>query len=249
MNLPPINLPKIPIPFEIPQMMHPCVVHFAIALPVVVLLLEIINLIVKKRAIGVVSFLLALLASATAIAAFMTGNVDANLANMDSVIQAHKNLGAYVVVLSMVVVIFKLFSVMIRTGIVKALYLMILIAFVGFVANEAMSGKELVYKDGVNVSNIAKLKTLNKNLNVEINGFKVANKQKVQQVQDLNTTVKSLQEQIKQLNIKIQSQDKEIEELNSKKSDTTMDIAPVAKDINSSSVESNQTNDSNITII
>ena len=74
MNLPPINLPKIPKPFEIPQMMHPCVVYFAIALPIVVLLLEIINLIVKKRAIGVISFLLALLALATTITAFMTEN-------------------------------------------------------------------------------------------------------------------------------------------------------------------------------
>ena len=249
MNLPPINLPKIPIPFEIPQMMHPCVVHFAIALPVVVLLLEIINLIVKKRAIGVVSFLLALLASATAIVAYMTGNVDANLANMDSVIQAHKNLGAYVVVLSMVVVVFKLFSVMIRTGIVKALYLMILIASVGFVANEAMSGKDLVYNNGINISKYKNLEKQNKYLQIGNNTLRSFNKQKIKEVEELNATIKSLQEQIKQLNIKIQSQDKEIEELNSKKSDTTMDIAPVSMDINSSSVESNHTNESNITTI
>jgi uncharacterized membrane protein len=246
MNLPPINLPKIPIPFEVPQMMHPCIIHFAIALPVVILFLEIINLIVKKRTIGVLSFLLALLASTAAIAAYMTGNVDANLANMDTVIQTHKNLGAYVVVLSMVVVAFKLFSVMIRTGIVKAIYMMILMVYVGFVANEAMSGKELVYKDGVNISNITKLKTLNKNLNVEINGLKVVNKQKVQQMQDLNMTIKSLQEQLKQQNAKVQSQDNKIKELTAQKSDIIQENKQMIEDINSS-VENNQTSELNIT--
>jgi len=249
MNLPPINLPKIPIPFEIPQMMHPYVVYFAIALPIVVLLLEIINLIVKKRAIGVISFLLALLALATTITAFMTGNTDANLANIDSVIQAHKNLGAYVVVLSMVVVVFKLFSVMIRTGIVKALYLMILIVSVGFVANEAMSGKDLVYKNGVNISKCKNLEKQNKYLQIKNNTLRAFNKQKIKEVEELNTTIKSLEEQIKQLNIKIQSQNKEIEKLTTKKSNISIDIISVVKDITCSSVESNQTNESNTTAI
>jgi len=222
MNLPPINLPKIPIPFEVPQMMHPCIIHFAIALPVVILFLEIINLIVKKRTIGVISFLLALFSSVAAIAAYMTGNIDANLVNMDTVIQAHKNLGAYVVLISMVVVVFKLFSVMMRTGIVKAIYLMILIVSVGFVANEAMSGKILVYQDGVNIKQLANVKSENKNLNIEINNLNASNQQKVQQ---LNKVIKSLQEQLMRRNTK-----------------------QIVEDVNDS-VEDNVKSDTNITAI
>jgi uncharacterized membrane protein len=248
MNLPPINLPKIPIPFEIPQMMHPCIVHFAIALPLVILFLEIINLIVKKRAIGVVSFLFALFASAAAIAAFMTGNVDAKLANMDSVIQAHKNLGAYVVVVSMAVVVFKLFSVMIRTGIVKAIYLMILIVYVGFIANEAMSGKDLVYNNGVNIKQITYLKSMNQSLHTGMNEIRAFNKQKIQEINELNSTIKSLKEQIAKQNAKIELQDNQIQELKSQENKIQQETKQVIEDVNSS-IENNITSESNITEI
>jgi len=246
MNLPPINLPKIPIPFEVPQMMHPCIIHFAIALPVVILFLEIINLIVKKRTIGVISFLLALLASTAAIAAYMTGSMDANLANIDTVIQAHKNLGAYVVILSMVVVLFKLFSVMIKTGIVKAMYLMILMVFVGFVANETMSGKVLVYQDGINIKPLANIKSLNKDLNIKINELKVSDEAKIKKVQDLNATIKSLQEKLQQQNDKVQLLDMQINELKSQKNDIKQNTKPVIKNINNN-VENSVVSDSNIT--
>ena len=246
MNLPPINLPKIPIPFEVPQMMHPCIIHFAIALPVVILFLEIINLIVKKRTIGVISFLLALLASTAAIAAYMTGSMDANLANIDTVIQAHKNLGAYVVILSMVVVLFKLFSVMIKTGIVKAMYLMILMVFVGFVANETMSGKVLVYQDGINIKPLANIKSLNKDLNIKINELRVFDKEKMKKVQNLNAIIKSLQDKLQQQNDKVQLLDMQINELKSQKNDIKQNTKPVIKNINNN-VENSVVSDSNIT--
>jgi uncharacterized membrane protein len=192
MNLPPINLPKIPIPFEIPQMMHPYIVHFAIVLPLVILFLEIINLIVKKRTIGVVSFLFALFASAAAIAAFMTGNVDAKLANMDSVIQVHKNLGAYVVVVSMAVVVFKLFSVLIRIGVVKLLYLLILIIYVSLIVKESISGKDLVYNSGVNVKQLEITKNQNIKLIQNNSQLDTDNKENLQVIKDMNATILSL---------------------------------------------------------
>lgn len=49
MTLPVITLPKVELPFDIPVLLHPAVVHFMIALPVVIILLELINLIMKKR--------------------------------------------------------------------------------------------------------------------------------------------------------------------------------------------------------
>ena len=51
MQLPQITLPQIDLPFDIPVLLHPPVVHFAIAIPVLILLLELINLAFRKRAI------------------------------------------------------------------------------------------------------------------------------------------------------------------------------------------------------
>jgi len=158
MNLPHIDLPQIPIPMWIPDMMHPCVVHFAIALPFVILLLEIVNLFVKKRTVGIISFVFALLSSATMIASSMTGHIDAELSTYaQNVIESHKVLGEYLVIISLAVVLFKIFSVVIRTGIVKAIYLMILIIFILAIVKEARSGNELVYKNGVNIQSVSVL--------------------------------------------------------------------------------------------
>jgi len=70
MELPALKLPQVELPFDIPLLMHPPVDHFIIALPVIILLLEVVNLIVKKRAIGVASFFLLILTVVAAVAAY-----------------------------------------------------------------------------------------------------------------------------------------------------------------------------------
>jgi uncharacterized membrane protein len=161
MNLPSIDLSQLPIPLEmVPDMVHPYIVHLALALPLVILFLEIINLFVKKRTVGVLAFVLSLIAAGAMILAYITGVVDASLAkSMETVIETHKALGSYLVILSLVVVLFKLFSVMIRTGIVKAIYLIILIIFVGMLTKEAKSGKALVYENGININKVSELQS------------------------------------------------------------------------------------------
>ena len=52
MTLPAITLPKVELPFDIPVLLHPAVDHFMIALPVVILVLEPINLMMKKKALS-----------------------------------------------------------------------------------------------------------------------------------------------------------------------------------------------------
>lgn len=76
MELPAIKLPQIELPFDVPLLLHPPIDHFLIALPVVILLLELANLIVKKKAIGVTSFFLLLLTVVATIAAYITGSTD-----------------------------------------------------------------------------------------------------------------------------------------------------------------------------
>jgi len=166
MELPvlPFKIPEMALPFDIPVLMHPPVDHIVIALPLVVLLLELVNLVVKKRAVGVVSFFLLLLTITGAIAAYYTGITDGKEA-FDTLSQAgqadlkaHKLMGTYLMFASVVVLIFKLLASMIKRGIVKGLYFLILILFVAGIIKQGKEGGELVYKYGANVARVSELK-------------------------------------------------------------------------------------------
>jgi len=157
MELPAIKIPEIPLPFDIPVLLHPPVDHFIIALPIVVLLLEVINLFAKKRAIGVVSFFLIILTVVAAVAAYFTGAVDGKAA-WDLLSQAgqtelkeHKLFGTYLMLASGAVLVFKLLSAMVQRGLMKALFMLILILFVAGILKQGKEGGELVYKYGANV--------------------------------------------------------------------------------------------------
>ncbi|MBN2824026.1 MAG: hypothetical protein JXQ76_01780, partial [Campylobacterales bacterium] len=61
-KLPPLEIPNLNIPTEnIPLLAHPAVVHLAIAIPIIVLLIEVFNTFFKKRALSVTSFLMLML--------------------------------------------------------------------------------------------------------------------------------------------------------------------------------------------
>jgi len=163
MELPAIKLPQVELPFDIPVLMHPPVDHFIIALPVIILLLEIVNLIVKKRAIGVTSFFLLVLTVVAAAAAYLTGSVDGKEAfpllseAAQGELKEHKLFGIYLMLASAVVLVFKLLSVMISRGLMKGLYLLVLILFVAGILKQGKEGGELVYKYGVNVEKVQEL--------------------------------------------------------------------------------------------
>ena len=114
MQLPEITLPKVELPFDIPVLLHPAVDHFAIALPVVILLLELINLILRKKAISGVSFFLILLTVIVSIGAYFTGLVDGKEAYpalseaAKEALSEHKTLGTYLMLASGVLLLFKL---------------------------------------------------------------------------------------------------------------------------------------------
>jgi len=163
MELTPIKIPEIPLPFDIPALMHPPIDHFIIALPIVVLLLEIINLFAKKKAIGVVSFFLIILTVVAAVAAYLTGSADGKAAwdllseAGQSALKDHKVLGTYLMLASAVVLLFKMLSAMINRGLMKGLFLFVLIFFVAGILKQGKEGGELVYTHGANVK-IVKIK-------------------------------------------------------------------------------------------
>jgi len=72
-------------------------------------------------------------------------------------LKAHKLLGTYLVLASAVVVVFKLLSAMIQRGMMKALFLLVLIVFVGGILKQGKDGGELVYKYGANVERVQDL--------------------------------------------------------------------------------------------
>ncbi|MEA1952789.1 MAG: DUF2231 domain-containing protein [Campylobacterota bacterium] len=173
---------KIESLLDVPLLMHPPVVHFIISLPFIVLLLELINIIVKKRTIGVISFLLLLLTAVAAIAAYLTGNVDGKEAfpllseAVQGELKQHKLLGTYVMLASVVVVGFKLLSALVSRGLMKALYLLILIIFIVGILNQGQEGGKLVYKYGINVEKVQELDNELDDAKEELEEIEEANK-------------------------------------------------------------------------
>lgn len=160
MELPAITLPKVELPFDIPVLLHPVVDHFMITLPVLVLLLELINLVMRKKVIGGISFLLILFTVIAAVGAYFTGLVDGKEAYpalsevAKSALAEHKLLGTYLMLASGVVLLFKLLSVMTGKAIIKGVYILVLIAFVAGIFEQGEKGGELVYKYGMNVEQV-----------------------------------------------------------------------------------------------
>ncbi len=162
MTLPEIVLPKITLPFDIAVLLHPSVVHFLIAIPVVVLLLEIMNLMMKKKAVGGVSFFLLLLIALAAVGAYFTGLVDGKEAYpalseaAKSALGEHKLLGTYLMLASFVLVFLKLLA-MTGNKVLKALYIFALVGFVVIMFKQGKEGGELVYEHGMNVQAVKTL--------------------------------------------------------------------------------------------
>lgn len=160
MELPAITLPKVELPFDIPVLLHPAVDHFIIALPVVILLLELMNLMMKKKAVGGVSFFLIVLTVIASVGAYFTGLVDGKEAYpalseaAKAALTEHKLLGTYLMLASGVVLFFKLLSMITGKRIIRVLYILILIAFVAGIFEQGEEGGELVYKYGMNVEQV-----------------------------------------------------------------------------------------------
>lgn len=159
MALPAITLPKVELPFDIPVLLHPPIDHFMIALPVVILVLELVNLMMKKKALSGFSFFLIILTVLVAAGAYLTGLVDGKeafpalgeAAKLE--LSEHKLLGTYLMLGTVVLLFFKLLS-MLGGGFLKALYLLVLIAFVAGIFKQGQEGGELVYKYGMNVEQV-----------------------------------------------------------------------------------------------
>lgn len=185
MTLPklPFEMPPIELPFEVALLSHPPVVHFVIALPIVILLIELVNLVLKNRTLSITSLLLLLLTSAVAVAAYLTGGIDGKEAfpllteDGQAELKAHKLLGTYLMLMSGVVVVFKVLSMLIGRVTMKILYLVMLILFIAGLVWQGEEGGELVYEHGANVERVKALDDELFDLKEELEELKEENKE------------------------------------------------------------------------
>ncbi len=157
MSLPPLTLPEFPLPFEIATLMHPAIVHFAVALPVVILLLEIINLAVRRKAIGSMSVVLMVLMVLVYFGAYLTGGVDAHAAKdaltpeTKALLDTHTNGGVWLVYASAAILLLKLISLGVKRVPVRIVYLVAFGLFFWAVTGVVQRGCDLTYQHGINV--------------------------------------------------------------------------------------------------
>ena len=157
MNLPLISLP-VQVPETLPLLLHPAVVHFAVVLPLVIIIIELINLFTKRRALSVSVYVLFVLLMVIYVAAYMTGVTDGReagtLMNDEGVaaLKEHKLLGTYLIYFGLLPVVLKVMSLIVKKGWSRALYSFALVALVAFTFYQGKEGGELVYKHGANVA-------------------------------------------------------------------------------------------------
>jgi len=164
-DLPAISIPEIPLPIEIPEIIHPAIVHFAIAIPVIIFLLEIYNLAAKRRTISAFSLFLVILVAVVMVGAYLTGAVDGkatwDILSTDGQadLKAHKLLGTYLVYASLFLVILKLLVMAIRKTLGRLIFILVLGGFIALTLFQGKEGGELVYKYGANIERVVDMKS------------------------------------------------------------------------------------------
>jgi uncharacterized membrane protein len=174
MSLPTITIPTVPLPFDIPVLLHPAVVHFVVAIPVVIILLEIINLFFKKRALSVFSLFLITLVALFMVSAYLSGGVDGKEAYSlltsegQAELKEHKLMGAYLVYGALAMVVLKLLFMAFSKVVARLFFILILIGFTVAILKQGKEGGELVYKYGANSEAIADMSSNKENIQEEL---------------------------------------------------------------------------------
>ncbi len=162
MSLPAIDIP-VKLPFDVPLLVHPIFVHFVIAIPVIVFLLELANIKARNRAVSVTSLFLMTLALLVYAGAFFTGKADGSHAfallspEAQEELKFHKLLGTYLVYGIGVLYLFKILAMLVKANWARDIFLVLLLVFIAVLFKQGKDGGELVYEYGVNVKAVETL--------------------------------------------------------------------------------------------
>jgi uncharacterized membrane protein len=177
MSLPVIDIP-VHLPFDVPLLIHPIFVHFAIAIPVIVLLIELVNIKAKKPAVSITSLFLLTLLMVVYLGAFFTGKADGSEAfsllgaEAKEELKFHKLLGTYMVYATSVLFIFKILSMFVKQNWSRNLFLGTLFLFIVIAFKQGKDGGELVYEYGVNVKVVTELQNRVGDMQYDINDLR-----------------------------------------------------------------------------
>ena len=177
MNLPFIDIP-VQLPFDAPLLIHPIFVHFAMAIPVIVLLIELVNVKAKKSTVSITSLFLLTLLMVVYIGTFFTGKVDGSEAfsllgaEAKDELKEHKLLGTYMVYATAVLFLFKVFAMLVKQNWSRNIFLSLLILFIATAFKQGKDGGELVYEYGVNVKATTKLQNRVDDMQYDIDDLK-----------------------------------------------------------------------------
>ncbi|BDY12444.1 DUF2231 domain-containing protein [Hydrogenimonas cancrithermarum] len=162
MSLPAIDIP-VQLPFEVPLLVHPIFVHFAIAIPIIVLLIELVNIKAKKPAVSITSLFLLTLLIIVYIGAFFAGKADGSEAfalltpEAKEELKFHKLLGTYLVYGTLILFLLKALAMLVKKSWARDFFLVFLVVFIGVMFKQGKDGGELVYEYGVNVKAVTEV--------------------------------------------------------------------------------------------
>ncbi|MDD5406872.1 MAG: hypothetical protein PHE73_08060 [Sulfurovaceae bacterium] len=199
MGLPEINISFLDNITNFPIHLHPAIVHFVISLPIIIFLIELVNLVLRQKAVNMINIGLLVLLFISLIGAYIAGVTDGKEAwdlletNGQKALKAHKTFGTYIIIFGFTLVaIFKVISSVSKRMIFKILYLLILALFIVVILKQGKDGGELVNTYGVNVerANILDDKLFNlqsayDDLNASL---KESNTSKKKPLKDMNAT-------------------------------------------------------------
>jgi len=139
-------------------MLHPAVAHFAVALPVISLVLGIAYLIKPSELMSKISSRFMLFATLFMIAAFFSGKEDASEAYIlladagQELLKQHKNFGLYLMIAMAFATIVKLYGC--KKEVIKAeIFAIVLMAIIaGGTMYQGKTGGEITYTYGANVA-------------------------------------------------------------------------------------------------
>ena len=202
MRLPDMTIPHIPLPIEIAAHIHPSVVHFAIVIPVIILLLEVYNVAAKRPSISLFSFFLLLVLVFVLASSYLTGEVDGKNAikffsdDATRDLKEHTQIGIFLLYSSLVLLVFKIFFMSIRKTWGRILFILMLSVFVLGILYQAKQGGTLVYKYGANVETVRTLRNSSSEITADnkkmLEDLKVLQKENTQLKQKNQALSKSI---------------------------------------------------------
>jgi len=205
MGLPEINISFLDELVSMPVHLHPPIVHFVVALPVIIFLIELVHLLFRRKVLDVVNIGLLGLLLIFLLGAYIAGVTDGKEAwdlldeKGQEALKAHKTFGIYIVLFGFsAVAIFKVISLISNSMIFNILYMLILALFVVLILKQGKDGGELVIVHGANIQKVKilddklfDLQSAYEDLNASYLELKGGDKNatKKKPLKDINTTV------------------------------------------------------------